>query len=52
MRIEVGPREVTNKNIVIVPRDTTGVKEPCSISAATETVQKKLKEIQERLYAK
>uniref|UniRef100_A0A1X7TAW7 Proline--tRNA ligase n=1 Tax=Amphimedon queenslandica TaxID=400682 RepID=A0A1X7TAW7_AMPQE len=52
MRIEVGPREVTNKNIVIVPRDTTGVKEPCSIAAATETVQKKLKEIQERLYAK
>ena len=43
---------MTNNNIIIVPRDTVGVKEPCDISVAKETIQQKLKDIQDRLFAK
>ena len=43
---------MTNNNIILVPRDTVGVKELCDMSVAKETIQQKLKDIQDRLFTK
>ncbi|HVA82950.1 MAG TPA: proline--tRNA ligase, partial [Candidatus Aquilonibacter sp.] len=49
LRIEIGPKEVENKKVVIARRDT-GVKSESSVDAVRENVDSLLDEIQANLY--
>ncbi len=49
IRIEIGPRDVLNNQVVLVRRDS-GAKEVCKDNNITKLVQSRLKDIQDNLY--
>lgn len=51
LRIEIGPRDIDNNQVIIARRDT-GEKQPIPIDAVTATVKERLIEIQENMYQK
>jgi prolyl-tRNA synthetase len=51
LRIEIGPRDLTNKHVVIVRRDT-GEKEFVVIDMLSSIINERLEEIQESLFTK
>lgn len=51
LRIEIGPRDIENNNLLVISRDTL-MKETVSIDNVLEVVDAKLKEIQNNLFHK